>query len=542
MTRARLCQIAHLTAAIAIVGWCLQAVAGGPADDPYQAFIRYREQHHATDLAQPAVSAAAVAARPIFGRTAPEDWAALVDSTWGPGLSATVETATFDTIWQSVDEDYGAFMNLEVDLDGFRDRYRPEIVAGVSRGRFAAILNQLSFALQDAHTYFLDQEVNWGTEPAPGVPLFAVGAWLDNQRFGAALTPLPDGTLLVHKVVPGQVLGLEPGDLVLGYDGVPWRELYHQLMAAELPIHLSWVCGSSPASMEHCLMMSAGLNWHLFDTIDIVKHDGGETLHLPTAPLVGQHGHLLGNEQLPVAGVEMPDFWADDFVSWGVVEGTRIGYIYVSSWSSDPALHISQQFRDAILALWHDTDGLILDFRFNMGGWMPVAHAGYRLLFDQPVTAIGFDLRGDPADHLDMVPHPTYTPDVFTIPGDPATFYDRPIAVLIGPGAVSNGDWESLRTRFHPRVRTFGKPSNGAFTLADIGTLSPYWWVTGAVGSGYLIDGHRYLAHTGVQPDVEVWLTRDDVAHGVDTVVEAAIAWIRTAPRRPAGRVETSGP
>jgi len=36
--------------------------------------------------------------------------------------------------------------------------------------------------------------------------------------------------------------------------------------------------------------------------------------------------------------------------------------------------------------------------------------------------------------------------------------------------------------------------------------------------SGYLIDGHQYLAHTGVQPDVEVWLTRDDVAAGRDTV------------------------
>jgi hypothetical protein len=36
---------------------------------------------------------------------------------------------------------------------------------------------------------------------------------------------------------------------------------------------------------------------------------------------------------------------------------------------------------------------------------------------------------------------------------------------------------------------------------------------------------------------VEVWLDRDDVAAGRDTVVETAIRWIRSAyPRRAAGR------
>jgi len=91
---------------------------------------------------------------------------------------------------------------------------------------------------------------------------------------------------------------------------------------------------------------------------------------------------------------------------------------------------------------------------------------------------------------------------------------------------------------FHPMVRTFGKPTNGAFTLSDFPDLGNDWYFTKATGSGYLIDGHVYLAHTGVQPDVNVWLNRDDVAAGLDTVVEAAIRWINGAPppRRPTGR------
>jgi hypothetical protein len=475
-----------------------------------------------------------------FTRATPEQWADLIDDTWGPGLTTDAKLEGFDTLWAYVDEEYGAYMNLEVDIHALRDRYRPEIAAGVSRGRFAAIINHFALALEDSHTYFIDRGVNGATSPRPGVPLFVVGAWLDNSRFGACLTPMEDGTLLVHRVRPGHVLGLEPGDLVLGYDGVPWRDLYHQLLEAELPIHLQWVCGSTEASLDHCMMMSAGLNWHLFDTIDIVKYDTGDTVHLPTAPLLTQTGRILGNEQLPVPGVEMPDFWNEDFISWGMVEGTDIGYIYIQSWSWEDQHQISEQFYDAVHALMfdYDTEGMIIDMRLNTGGSMVEAHDGYSLLFDETVREVAFDTRGDPDDHLHMVPHPTHTASLFTIHGDPATFYDRPIAVLTGPGAVSNGDWESLRTRFHPLVRTFGRPSNGAFTSSESDTADPYFWVTLATGSGYLIDGHQYLAHTSVQPDELVWLTPDDVARGVDTVVAAAIAWIeKQYPRRPSGRV-----
>jgi C-terminal processing protease CtpA/Prc len=180
---------------------------------------------------------------------------------------------------------------------------------------------------------------------------------------------------------------------------------------------------------------------------------------------------------------------------------------------------------------------MIIDMRLNTGGTMQEAHDGYALLFNQSLRKVAFDIRGDPDDHLDMDPHPTHHARLFVIPGDPRTYYDRPIAVLTGPGAVSNGDWESLRLRFHPRARVFGKPSNGAFTTSDYPDLGPEWYVTKATGSGYLIDGHRYLAHTPAPVDEEVWLTREDVIAGRDTVVEAAVRWIeRQHPRRASGR------
>ena len=282
------------------------------------------------------------------------------------------------------------------------------------------------------------------------------------------------------------------------------------------------------------------MNWHLFDTIDIQKYGTEEIVNLPTDLLINQSGTVWGNEQLPVPGVEMPDFVNQDYITWGVIDGTRIGYIYVASWHWEDQYRISEQWYEAVNELMHhhETDGLIVDFRLNYGGYMLEAHDGYWLLFNERVEQFSFDVRGSPDDNLDMVPHPTFNSRLFTIRGDPATFYDKPIAVLTGPGAVSNGDWESLRMGYHPRVRRFGKPTNGAFTSSDTPNLGDDWYFSKATGSGYLVDGHVYLTHTGAQPDMNVWLKRDDVAAGRDTVVEAAVRWIMAGPqpRRPAGR------
>jgi hypothetical protein len=477
-----------------------------------------------------------------FTKTTPEDLAALVDSTWGPGMTAEEQREFFDDVWGRLDRGWGGFHNFDVDFDALRDRYLAEIGDGVSRGHFAAILNHLSMTLQDAHTFVIDRAVNWNTAARPGIPLLWVGAFLDNSHFGATLTPLEDGSLLVIKARADHVLGLEPGDRVLGYEGVPWRHLYRQLLAAGLPIHQSWSWGSTEASMHHVMMMSAGNNWHLFETIDIVKYDSGQLVHLDTSPLRSQRGRIFGNEQLPVPGVPMPDLANEDYVTWGVIDGTEVGYIYVASWHWEARYQIRRKFYDAVRQLMDDTVGLILDFRLNLGGGGGQSDDGFSLLFDSMVYTMDCDLRAvGSADHLETVPHPTLDAEYFKIRGSSSSSYDKPIAALIGPGAVSAGDVQAMRLSFHPHVRFFGKPTNGAFTVSDYPDLGPRWHMSKATGTEYLLTTGRHLAHTGVPVDEEVWLTADDVARGRDTVVEAAMAWIHRQtprpPRRPTGRV-----
>jgi len=446
----------------------------------------------------------------------------VIDAAWGDGLPTEDKLEVFDQFWSTIDSDFACFQDIVDSWDDLRSLYRPEVEAGVSRGRFAAIMSRLSLSLMEAHTQAIDTTVATQTSLASGVPILVIGGWAFDRHFGAGLTPLADGRLLVYQTVPAHPLGLEPGDLVLGYDGRRWDELFPELLEAGLPVAGFW--GSSPDTFEHSWMMAAGMNWHLFDTIDIQKHATGEVQHLSTSLMVGQSFELINSEQLEVPGVPMPDVPEKEIVTWGIIDGTSIGYIYGWGWMWEA----EQEFYDAVFALMfqHDTEGLIIDFRFNVGGNMFMSNAALRLLFDTEIETIGFVRRCNPDDHLAMCR--LGITSNYDINGDPSSGYDHPIAVLTGPGAVSSGDQVALRVALHPQARVFGKSTNTAFNSpAEIEFGSDDWSGRFAEADAFLVSSpDEYLTHDPFLVDEEVWLTPDDVAAGRDTVVEAALRWI----------------
>jgi hypothetical protein len=467
---------------------------------------------------RPASSAAAPKHLGPFGE---RDWRADIDAYWGPGLPTSEKLGIFDAFWKKIDRRFACFPDLDVHWRALRRKYRVEIAAGVSAGRFAAIMNHLSRALRESHTAVFDVEINGRTPLEPGTPLLVVGGWGDNSHFGAGLTPLPNGSLLVYSVVPDHPLGLEVGDIVLGYDGVAWKDIYPRLIEAELPVTGFW-WGSSPSSYEHSWLMAAGLNWHLFDTIDVVKHRTGETVHLSTKPLVGAEMQLFCSEQLPVPGVPFPKDVEANLVGYGVVEGTRIGYIYVWGWYGN----VRQDFRAAVEALAADTTGLIIDFRMDYGGNMFLSNDGLSLLFPAPTPTIGWVVRKNKRNHLAMEADPDGPPSNYVIPSN-GVGYDHPIAVLVGPGALSSGDQVALRMRFHPRARLFGESTSTAFNAPTRLSLHPEWGAAYAAADSYLLSApDNLLTHDELEVDEPVWLTQDDVIAGRDSVVSAAIDWI----------------
>jgi hypothetical protein len=472
-----------------------------------------------------------------------EDWGKVIDSTWGPGQTGAQQLNVFDTFWNLVDRSWSGFPNLALNWDSIRAVYRPQIGSGLSRGRFLSLMSRLWLATQEHHTWIVDDKVEsiFGTpadlEYRAGVPLLCINTGF-LSLLGAAITPMPDSSGLVYRVTQGNPLGLVPGDLVLGYEGVPWKRLYQQTLDDGVPVSNAWSSpGSSPESRTHEVLSSVGWNWSMFETIDVVKYSTGDTLHLPTAPLLNYTPTLWATDQVPIAGVPMPQGCylngTGPAVSWGVVQGTNIGYVYVWEWDGELGRPgpVAQLFHDAIYDLRHNknVDGLVLDFRTNWGGWYSSANGGFSQLFNfDPTSNMSRASRNSATNHMGFSSLGEVSQSKFT-PGN--DLFDRPIAVLIGPAALSMGDWNSFRMRFHPMARSFGKPTNGAFVGGSYatGTLPDGWSYNVPTNVIYSnVPGEGWLVHKGARPDEEVWLTRDGVAKGEDDVVKRALEWITT--------------
>ena len=215
------------------------------------------------------------------------DWRHIIDSTWGPGAPLATKLAVFDAYANSLSNSFDGFLSLGLtwsSWDSLKNRFRSGLDSLTSRGIFASIMAQFAMSLRDGHTWAWDQGVTFSSL-SPGVPVLVLYPFAQADHFGAVLTALPDSSALVLRTVPNHPLGLQPGDIVLGYEGVPWKHLVRELLDAQLPVFSNGV-GTASAGI-HSLIRNVGNNWHLFATIDILKHSTHDTLHLSVQPLLG---------------------------------------------------------------------------------------------------------------------------------------------------------------------------------------------------------------------------------------------------------------
>jgi hypothetical protein len=296
----------------------------------------------------------------------------------------------------------------------------------------------------------------------------------------------------------------------------------------ELPV-MGHYWASDDEGFDHVKQGSVGMNWHLFSTLDVVKHSTGEVQHLDVTPLGGLSGTLWATEQLDVPGIPKPDITTSDWVTHGILPGTNIGYINVLAWSTGADVEFELAVDE--LTQQTSTDGLVIDFRFNLGGNMFLSNDGLAILFTSTVPTIDFVQRcGNPNNHLSLCA--LNIPGTYEIPGDPQTSYTNPVAVLNGPATISSGDQVSLRMTFLSNARSFGKSTSTTFNSpaaivwSDPGVAAVFQGRYCQADAYLLSDPSEYLTHDEQPVDCSVWLEPDDVAEGVDTVLQTAIDWI----------------
>ena len=159
-----------------------------------------------------------------------------------------------------------------------------------------------------------------------------------------------------------------------------------------------------------------------------------------------------------------------------------------------------------------DCRGFVIDLRGNPGGIGGLAMGVAGWFIDRSGLQLGTEyLRGATIK--------------FVVFPRPETFRG-PLAVLVDGCSASTAEIFAGGLKDAGRARIFGTRSAGAALPSIIDRLPNGDGFQYAVAN-YISQGGKALEGNGVVPDVEVKLTREALLAGHDTVVDAALDWIR---------------
>jgi carboxyl-terminal processing protease len=244
--------------------------------------------------------------------------------------------------------------------------------------------------------------------------------------------------------------------------------------------------------------------WSVADAVKEIRGPQG------TEVVIGVR-HSDGTEEevaIERATIEIPTVFADEVTGQDGSPIENLAYLEIQQFTDQTAGDLDEELNRITDAGY---DGLILDLRRNPGGGLDATVDVADMFLDEGIIITQVDRDGRET---------TYEAN----PGNDAG--DLPVVVLVGPGSASGSEVLAAALRDHGRAtligeKTFGKGSvNHIRNLSNGGAL----YVTIArwrTPNGELIEG------VGLEPDVAVALTPEDVAANRDTQLFAAIDFLQ---------------
>lgn len=312
----------------------------------------------------------------------------------------------------------------------------------------------LAGAFQDPYTtYFPPQEARKFEEDVSG-RFYGIGAEIDLDKNGSVIvvTPLKDS--------PAERARLMASDLILEIDGISTKNMTTNeavsLIRGELGVPVT-------------LIVSRGnevLN------ITIIR----EEIKIPTLQY-----SLVGSRE-------------------------QFAHIYLSSFNENAASAFAQALRDTKR---DGAQGLIIDLRFNPGGFLEVANnlAGWFVDRGEIIVTERFRVGKD---------------HEFRSRGT-GEFKDFPVVILVNEGSASASEIFAGALRDHNHVPLIGKTTFGKGTVQELVKLSDNSSLKITIAEWEMPAG-EILTKDGITPDFEVDLDLDRLeAEGVDSQLEEAI-------------------
>jgi carboxyl-terminal processing protease len=209
------------------------------------------------------------------------------------------------------------------------------------------------------------------------------------------------------------------------------------------------------------------------------------------------------------ATIEIPTVFAEDVTGQDGNPVESLAYLEIQQFTEQTAGDLTSELNRVVDAGY---EGLILDLRRNPGGGLDATVDVADMFLEDGIIITQVDREGRET---------VYEAN----PGTEAAA-ELPIVILVGPGSASGSEVLAAALRDHGKAtligeKTFGKGSvNHIRQLSNGGAL----YVTIArwrTPNGELIEG------VGLEPDVTVALTPEDVQAGVDPPLYAAIDFLQ---------------
>jgi carboxyl-terminal processing protease len=398
-------------------------------------------------------------------------------------LTAAERAAIFDSVWQTVNDNYFDPTFGGKDWQAIGDEYRQKLAACQNDGTFwFRVLNPMLFELGVSHLAALPPELASELDHMT----FATGSLGMDVR-------LLDGKAVVTLVVegsPADEAGLRPGFVITSVDGWTLSDLAAESMQTP-PDNERNRRGNEIQGMRSLLYGETG-------TEVVVEYldgsDRPQRAALQFAPRSGSTCAQL-DPLLPPACAEIE--------VKRLADGT--GYLRFSGFLEAALDGVLQALDDL-----HDAPALIIDLRGNPGGQFFVRKAIASQLVGEPKLFMRYQHRdGLEEAYLDPVPDP----------------YKGKVVILVDELSASSSEEFAGSLQALGRAMIVGSQTPGRCLVMNVAPLPNGGLLVYPYGQSQTPDG-RVLEDNGVVPDIEVALDRRQLLQGIDAQLQAALSYV----------------
>ncbi|QMV14839.1 S41 family peptidase [Vibrio spartinae] len=213
-----------------------------------------------------------------------------------------------------------------------------------------------------------------------------------------------------------------------------------------------------------------------------------------------------------------------EHIIWGKGKSDNIGYLYIDGWSDFVAgndhaetLAVFRQTMNQVMDDFALTDGMVIDLRFNGGGYAYLARALAEYFVDH--QTLGYiksarDGAGFEPEH-----------DIYLEPQFPG--YRKPVSVLISNTTASAAELSALMLSASDQVILIGERTQGMLS-GSLGKTLPNGFRFGISNMKTLSADRVDYDQVGIPPAITTsFFTKNDRTNGIDKGLEAAFNWIR---------------